>query len=137
MIVNLVARSGRCTTFNGSVEIGAAAGDLFDKLSGKLGFSVQRVTSNTDSETTTTTWQFTEPGRYGAYMGTREVAGDFAQFQCVTKSSTSTTGFWIRTPPFNSIPYTTYAHMEIGTIRCGFPGPPGTVRELAHLELGC
>ncbi|GIH03829.1 hypothetical protein Rhe02_18960 [Rhizocola hellebori] len=125
------------TTVGASAEISSSAGALLAKVSVKIGFTVQHVTSNTSTETTTMRWTFSQPGYYGLYKGTRKVSGRFQNWQCITKSSTSTGGFWGISVPINGTPYTTFDSIEVGTIRCGEPAPPGSLRLVAHQQLGC
>ncbi len=125
------------TTFGGSTEISSEAGLLFVKVSVKVGFTVQTSNSSTTTETTTMRWTFSQPGYYGLYKGTRAVQGRFVTYSCVLRSDTSTQGIWMVTQPINGIPYTTFANIEVGTVRCGDSAPPGSLRLAAHAQLGC
>lgn len=123
------------TTIGSSTEISASAGQLFAKVSVKVGFSVQRQTSTTDTESTTMKWTFAKPDYYALYKGTRAVSGTFREWNC-NRSPGSPTGYiWSarRTP----LPFTTFGNVEEGTLTCGDQVPAGSLRLLARLQLGC
>lgn len=125
------------TTFNASVEINAEAGKLFAKVGMKVGFSVQTTKSSTDTETNTMTWNFTKPGYYGLYKGTRQVTGTFQKWICrrVFDQSGATWLQWTKTGPIGT--FTTFANMEEGTVNCPDVYPAGTLRALAQRSLAC
>jgi hypothetical protein len=123
------------TTIGTSTEISVSGEALFAKVAVKVGFSVQTTTSTTDTESTTMKWNFTKPGYYGMYKGTRAVSGTFRQWYCARSFGSPTLGVW--TNRAGTQPYTTFANVEEGTIRCGDQVPAGTLREKARLQLGC
>jgi hypothetical protein len=119
-------------TFNGSAEISSQAGGLFAKVAVKVGLSVLRTSATTDTETTSMTWNFSQPGYYGLYKGTRQVAGSFRNWRCWLIAGRYQWG-----PAGSPIPYTTFDYLEAGTLRCGDTTPAGSLREQARLALGC
>ncbi|MGY0058282.1 hypothetical protein ACWY4P_17305 [Streptomyces sp. LZ34] len=123
------------TSVGTSTEISVSGEALFAKVAVKVGFSVQTTTSTTDTESTTMKWNFTKPGYYGMYKGTRAVSGTFRQWSCLRNFGSPTGGSWGNRA--GTQPYTTFANVEEGTIRCDDQVPPGTLRERARLQLGC
>jgi hypothetical protein len=124
------------TTVNNSLEISASAGPVFVKVEAKVGFSVSDTTSSTSTSTVSTTWNFTKPGYYGLYRGTRRVDGTYVKYVCAQTGST--TGVWMNALKGGYGTYTTYETPEIGTVAkdCAALEPAGTVRRAAQDRLG-
>ncbi|MBD0669751.1 hypothetical protein [Streptomyces sp. CBMA156] len=124
--------SSATTTVDNRTEITAGASALFAKVEVKVGFSVQKTTSSTVSQTVSDTWTLKDPGRYGLYRGTRVVSGQYVNRICAQTGPT--TGVWVTT---SSTPgtFTTYEAPEIGSVGCAPAEPAGTVRRAAQLLL--
>ncbi|MGW4461222.1 hypothetical protein [Micromonospora sp. NPDC004704] len=107
------------------------------EVAAKVGFTVQTTTSTTNSTSVTDTWNFSAPGYYGLYKGTRAVAGTWLEYQCYRLQSGGTTTHptWFQVGGLTS--YTTFSVMEAGTIGCFDTPPSGSVRFQARLYLGC
>ncbi|MET9400422.1 hypothetical protein [Kitasatospora sp. NPDC002965] len=118
------------TTVDNRTEITASASALFAKVEVKIGFSVQKTTSSTTTQTVSDTWNLISPGRYGLYRGTRVVTGQYVNRICAQTGPT--TGIWVTT---SSSPgtFTTYESPEIGSVGCAPAQPAGTVRRAAQL----
>ena len=105
------------------------------KVSLKVNFSLQTTTSSTDNTSISMTWTISQPGYYGLYKGTRRVVGTSIKGSCLSFGSDTDWKWYMR----GTVPYTTYAHMEEGTITCdpATVPPPGSLREVARCQLGC
>jgi hypothetical protein len=127
------------TTFGTSTEISEEATFVFAKVSLKVGFSLQQVTSSTNTASSAMTWSFGQPGYYGLYKGTRRVVGTVTTMVCFPPIGPITSWQWVALRGRTNLPYTTYSNMEEGTITCDptMVPPPGSLRELARRQLGC
>ncbi|WP_147457200.1 hypothetical protein [Micromonospora pisi] len=125
------------TQVGASVEISAKGKLLLAEVETKVGFTVQKTTSTTNSTSVTDTWNFSQPGYYGLYKGTRAVEGTWLEYQCYRLQSggVTTPPAWFQVGGLES--YTTFAVMEVGTIGCTDAPPAGSVRFQARLYLGC
>ncbi|MFG1870092.1 hypothetical protein [Micromonospora arborensis] len=125
------------TSVSASVEITAKGKLVLAEVETKVGFSVQKTTSTTNSTSVTDTWNFSVPGYYGLYKGTRAVEGTWLEYRCerITQGGTTTYPFWKQIGNLES--YTTFSVMEVGTIGCLDAPPAGSVRFQARLYLGC
>ena len=117
------------TTINNTTEISQNLGEALAKVTLKVGFSVQTQTSTTRTESTSMQWSFSQPGYYGLYKGTRRVDGITHRYMCDYLLRK-----W-RGPHVTT--YTTYSHMEEGTVTCSDVLPPNTVRGVARQQLDC
>ncbi|GIE79393.1 hypothetical protein Aph02nite_53430 [Actinoplanes philippinensis] len=124
--LNVVDRVG--TTINGN---SGASETLFEQVTRTVGFSVRTDESTTNTEDLTVKWRFNNPGYYGLYKGTRRVTGTFSHAVC-----TPAWGYprYVRR---GSGTYTTFGHIEEGTVGCGDVLPPKSVRRAAQVMLGC
>ncbi|MFD4399833.1 hypothetical protein [Kitasatospora sp. NPDC058397] len=118
------------TTVDNKTEITATASALFAKVEVKVGFSVQKTTSSTTSQTVSDVWNLKDPGRYGLYRGTRVVTGQYVNRICAQTGPT--TGIWVTTQPTPGT-FTTYESPEIGSVGCAPAEPAATVRRAAQL----
>ncbi|MFG2910320.1 hypothetical protein ACGF13_35390 [Kitasatospora sp. NPDC048286] len=118
------------TTVDNRTEISASAGPLWLKVEAKVGFSVQKTTSSTTSQTVSDVWNLNDPGRYGLYRGTRVVTGQYVNRVCAQTGPT--TGIWVTSSPTPGT-FTTYESPEIGSVGCAPVQPAGTVRRAAQL----
>ncbi|WP_030489992.1 hypothetical protein [Micromonospora chokoriensis] len=125
------------TSVSASIEITAKGKFVLAEVETKVGFTVQKSTSTTNSESVTDTWNFSQPGYYGLYKGTRAVEGTWLEYRCqrLTSGGTTTYPFWFQVGNLES--YTTFSVMEVGTIGCQDSPPAGSVRFQARLYLGC
>ncbi|MET7333569.1 hypothetical protein [Nonomuraea sp. NPDC005650] len=98
--------------------------------------TVKKITSSTDRETTTITWNFLAPGYYGLFKGTRKVTGEYGSLNCarVDKGGGVYATEWVERPGGT---YTTYSVMEEGAIRCEDVVPANSLMRLAQIQLGC
>ncbi|CAN3985839.1 hypothetical protein [Kitasatospora purpeofusca] len=122
--------SSATTSIDNRTEITATASALFAKVEVKVGFSVQKTTSSTTSQTVNDTWNLNSPGRYGLYRGTRIITGQYVNRICAQTGPT--TGIWVTTSPAPGT-FTTYESPEIGSVGCAPAEPVGTVRRAAQL----
>ncbi|WP_405003280.1 hypothetical protein [Kitasatospora purpeofusca] len=118
------------TTVDNRTEITATASALFAKVEVKVGFSVQKTSSSTTSQTVSDTWNLNSPGRYGLYRGTRVVTGQYVNRICAQTGPS--TGIWVTTSASPGT-FTTYESPEIGSVGCAPAQPAGTVRRAAQL----
>ncbi|MFK3982403.1 hypothetical protein ACI2K4_18735 [Micromonospora sp. NPDC050397] len=120
-----------------STEITAKGTLGFVEVQAKVGFSVQTTTSSTNSTSVTDTWNFSLPGYYGLYKGTRAVEGTWLEYQCyqLQGGGVPTHPHWFQVGGLES--YKTFSVLEAGTIGCADTPPSGSVRFQARLYLGC
>ncbi|MBP2323386.1 hypothetical protein JOF56_003771 [Kibdelosporangium banguiense] len=124
------------TSVNQSTEFSAVIGtSLFANVSVKVGFSVQRTKSTTDTVQTAITWNFNQPGQYGLYKGTRRVMGEWSRYICGRTGNS--TGVWVNITPGGRGSFVTFADIEEGTASCAQTEPQGTLREAARRRIGC
>ncbi|MGA4837751.1 hypothetical protein [Streptomyces sp. G45] len=98
--------------------------------------TVKKTTATTSAEEQTITWNFTQPGYYGLYQGTRKVTGEYGSLNCdrVQQSDGTFATKWVERPGGQ---YTTFSTIEEGAIRCEDQVPADTIMKKAQEILGC
>ena len=103
---------------------------VLELVSRTTGFNVQTERASTSNEVTTVAWTFNAPGYYGLYKGTRLVSGAFSRATCDFDLGQPS---WYR----ESGTYSTFDHVEEGSVSCVDKLALGTVRGAAQVRLGC
>ncbi|MER5363342.1 hypothetical protein [Streptomyces sp. NPDC002785] len=121
---------------NGNVE-GSFAVETLGKVGASLGLNVKVDYSSTSSESNSVTWNFNQPGYYGAYKGTKKVTGTYGSLNCnrVQQGDGSWALKWIEGPGSGS--FTTYTTLEEGAVRCQDEVPAGSIMAKAQGLLDC
>ncbi|MFD9909050.1 hypothetical protein [Streptomyces sp. NPDC059063] len=98
--------------------------------------TVKKTTATTSAEEQTITWNFTQPGYYGLYQGTRKVTGEYGSLNCdrVERGDGTYATQWTERPGGQ---YTTFSTIEEGAIRCEDQVPDGSIMKKAQEILGC
>ncbi|QIQ06522.1 hypothetical protein [Streptomyces liangshanensis] len=128
------------TSTNVSTKVGFK---LFASAEVSAGFSLVKTKSSTDSWSNTMTWNFTAPGRYILYKGTRSVTGRYENYRCWKTGPTAPIPgvyMWqIYSPTGTEFgTYSAYSGEESGTVRCEENPPVNTVAGQARKLLdGC
>ncbi|GAA2683326.1 hypothetical protein GCM10009864_65320 [Streptomyces lunalinharesii] len=121
---------------NGNVEGGFAV-DALTKVGASLGLNVKVDYSSTSTESNTVTWNFSQPGYYGAYKGTKKVTGTYGSLNCnrVQQGDGSWALKWIDGPDGGN--FTTFTTLEEGAVRCQDKVPAGSIMAKAQSLLDC
>ncbi|MEV6874200.1 hypothetical protein [Amycolatopsis sp. NPDC051128] len=121
---------------NGTVQ-GSFAAETLGTVGATLGLNVQVNYTSTSSESTTVTWNFTQPGYYGVYKGTKKVTGTYGSLNCnrAQKGDGSWALKWIEGPGSGS--FTTYTTLEEGAVRCEDTVPANSIMAKAKGLLDC
>ncbi|MEV7598794.1 hypothetical protein AB0O91_15565 [Kitasatospora sp. NPDC089797] len=120
----------------GNVQ-GDFSAETLGKVAASLGLSVQVTYSSTSSESNSFTWNFSQPGYYGVYKGTKKVTGTYGSLNCnrVQQGDGSWALKWIEGPGNGS--FTTYTTLEEGAVRCQDKVPAGSIMAKAQTLLDC
>ncbi|MFI2765249.1 hypothetical protein ACH5A3_41575 [Streptomyces echinatus] len=121
---------------NGNVQ-GSFAVETLGTVGASLGLNVQVNYSSTSSESNTVTWNFSRPGYYGVYKGTKKVTGTYGSLNC-NRVQQGTGGWalqWIVGPGSGS--FTTYTTLEEGAVRCEDTVPANSIMAKAKGLLDC
>ncbi|MFI1067903.1 hypothetical protein ACH4TC_39275 [Streptomyces spororaveus] len=121
---------------NGNVQ-GSFAVETLGTVGASLGLNVQVNYSSTSSESNTVTWNFSRPGYYGVYKGTKKVTGTYGSLNCnrVQQGSGGWALKWIEGPGSGS--FTTYTTLEEGAVRCEDTVPANSIMAKAKGLLDC
>ncbi|MGW2542568.1 hypothetical protein ACWC5I_17250 [Kitasatospora sp. NPDC001574] len=121
---------------NGTVQ-GSFAVEALGSVGASLGLNVQVNYSSTSSESNSVSWNFSEPGYYGLYKGTKKVTGTYGSLNCNrTDLGGGTYGLkWTAGPDTGS--YTTYTTLEEGAVRCEDTVPANSIMAKAKGLLDC
>ncbi|MFD4244026.1 hypothetical protein ACFWP3_20855 [Streptomyces sp. NPDC058525] len=121
---------------NGNVQ-GSFAVETLATVGASLGLNVQVNYSSTSSESNTVTWNFSRPGYYGVYKGTKKVTGTYGSLNCnrVQQGNGSWALKWIEGPGSGS--FTTYTTLEEGAVRCEDTVPANSIMAKAKVLLDC
>ncbi|RST11379.1 hypothetical protein E2C00_19395 [Streptomyces sp. WAC05374] len=121
---------------NGNVQ-GSFAVETLGTVGASLGLNVQVNYSSTSSESNTVTWNFSRPGYYGVYKGTKKVTGTYGSLNCnrSQQGDGSWALRWIEGPGSGS--FTTYTTLEEGAVRCEDTVPPNSIMAKARSLLDC
>ncbi|MEU3224856.1 hypothetical protein ABZ695_17090 [Streptomyces sp. NPDC006976] len=121
---------------NGSVN-GTYGTEALGQVGATLGLEVKVEYTSTSSESNAVTWNFNQPGYYGAYKGTKKVTGTYGSLNCnrVQQDDGSWTLKWIEGSGSGS--FTTFTTMEEGAVRCEDTVPAGSVMAKAQSLLDC
>ncbi|MGW1958377.1 hypothetical protein ACWCPI_37485 [Streptomyces sp. NPDC001920] len=121
---------------NGNVEGGFAV-ETLGKVGASLGLSVKVDYTSTSTESNAVTWNFNQPGYYGAYKGTKKVTGTYGSLNCnrVQRGDGSWALKWIEGPDGGN--FTTYTTLEEGAVRCEDQVPAGSIMAKAQGLLDC
>ncbi|WP_411124280.1 hypothetical protein [Streptomyces sp. x-19] len=121
---------------NGNVEGGFAV-ETLGKVGASLGLNVKVDYSSTSTESNAVTWNFNQPGYYGAYKGTKKVTGTYGSLNCnrVQQGDGSWALKWIEGSGNGS--FTTYTTLEEGAVRCQDKVPAGSIMAKAQDLLDC
>ncbi|MFB6812402.1 hypothetical protein [Streptomyces sp. NPDC056387] len=121
---------------NGNVQ-GSFAVETLGTVGASLGLNVQVNYSSTSSESATVTWNFSRPGYYGVYKGTKKVTGTYGSLNCnrVQQGNGGWALKWIEGPGSGS--FTTYTTLEEGAVRCEDTVPANSIMAKAKGLLDC
>ncbi|MGV9884849.1 hypothetical protein [Streptomyces sp. NPDC003006] len=121
---------------NGNVQ-GSFAVETLGTVGASLGLNVQVNYSSTSSESNTVTWNFSRPGYYGVYKGTKKVTGTYGSLNCnrTQQGDGSWALRWIEGPGSGS--FTTYTTLEEGAVRCEDAVPANSIMAKAKGLLDC
>ncbi|CAL9658865.1 hypothetical protein [Streptomyces sp. enrichment culture] len=121
---------------NGNVE-GSSAVETLGEVGASLGLNVEVDHSSTSTESNSVTWNFSQPGYYGVYKGTKEVTGTDGSLHCdrVRQGDGSRALKWIEGPDGGS--FTTYTTPGEGAVRCQDGVPAGSITAKARDLLDC
>ncbi|MFE0257991.1 hypothetical protein [Streptomyces sp. NPDC059010] len=121
---------------NGNVE-GSFAVETLGKVGASLGLNVKVDYTSTSTESNAVTWNFNQPGYYGAYKGTKKVTGTYGSLNCnrVQQGDGSWALKWIEGPDGGN--FTTYTTLEEGAVRCQDQVPAGSIMAKARGLLDC
>ncbi|UQA92498.1 hypothetical protein [Streptomyces halobius] len=121
---------------NGNVE-GSFAVETLGKVGASLGLNVKVDYTSTSTESNAVTWNFNQPGYYGAYKGTKKVTGTYGSLNCnrVQQGDGSWALKWIEGPDGGN--FTTYTTLEEGAVRCQDEVPAGSIMAKAQGLLDC
>lgn len=126
-----------------TVEVGTSttvtvgfAFEVLTKAETAVNRTVKKTTATTSAEEQTITWNFTQPGYYGLYQGTRKVTGEYGSLNCdrVDRGDGTYATQWTERPGGR---YTTFSTIEEGAIRCEDQVPAGSIMKKAQEILGC
>lgn len=122
--------------FNGNVQ-GSFAVEALGSVGASLGLHVQVYYTSTSSESNTVSWNFSQPGYYGVYKGTKKVTGTYGSLNCnrVDQGDGEYALQWVKGPASGS--YTTYTTLEEGVVRCEDNVPPTSIMRKAQDLLDC
>ncbi|MEV0443750.1 hypothetical protein AB0I84_22675 [Streptomyces spectabilis] len=122
---------GTSTTIKTNFDFGV----LF-KAEASINRTVQKTTATTSAAEQTITWNFTQPGYYGLYQGTRKVTGEYGSLNCdrVQRDDGTYATQWTERPGGQ---YTTFSTIEEGAIRCEDQVPASSIMKKAQEILGC
>ncbi|MER0443483.1 hypothetical protein ABR738_02680 [Streptomyces sp. Edi4] len=120
----------------GNVEGGFGV-ETLGKVGASLGLNVQVNYTSTSSASTSVTWNFTNPGYYGLYKGTKKVTGTYGSLNCnrVQQGDGSWALKWIEGADSGS--YTTFTTLEEGAVRCEDNVPANSIMRKAQDLLDC
>ncbi|OCC13407.1 hypothetical protein [Streptomyces sp. PTY087I2] len=121
---------------NGGVE-GSFAAETLGQVGASLGLNVKVDYSSTSSESSSITWNFSQPGYYGVYKGTKKVTGTYGSLNCnrTQQGDGSWALKWAEGPGAGS--FTTYTTLEEGAVRCQDTVPAGSIMAKAQSLLDC
>ncbi|MEU7133297.1 hypothetical protein [Streptomyces sp. NPDC046261] len=121
---------------NGNVEGGFAV-ETLGKVGASLGLNVKVDYSSTSSVSNALTWNFSQPGYYGLYKGTKKVTGTYGSLNCnrAQQNGGSWALKWIEGPGSGS--FTTYTTLEEGAVRCQDKVPASSIMAKAQDLLDC
>ncbi|MEV5729589.1 hypothetical protein AB0N50_27870 [Streptomyces pharetrae] len=121
---------------NGNVESSFAV-ETLGKVGASLGLNVKVDYSSTSSVSNSVTWNFSQPGYYGVYKGTKKVTGTYGSLNCnrVQQGDGSWALEWIEGSGSGS--FTTYTTLEEGAVRCQDSVPAGSITAKAQDLLVC
>ncbi|WP_086737639.1 hypothetical protein [Streptomyces glaucescens] len=121
---------------NGNVESSFAV-ETLGKVGASLGLNVKVDYSSTSSVSNSVTWNFSQPGYYGVYKGTKKVTGTYGSLNCnrVQQGDGSWALEWIEGSGSGS--FTTYTTLEEGAVRCQDSVPAGSITAKAQDLLDC
>lgn len=126
-----------------TVEVGTSttvtvgfAFEVLTKAETAVNRTVKKTTATTSAEEQTITWNFTQPGYYGLYQGTRKVTGEYGSLNCdrVDRGDGTYATQWTERPGGL---YTTFSTIEEGAIRCEDQVPASSIMKKAQEILGC
>ncbi|MEU3370401.1 hypothetical protein ABZ734_07955 [Streptomyces sp. NPDC006660] len=120
----------------GNVEGGFGV-ETLGKVGASLGLNVQVNYTSTSSASTSVTWNFTNPGYYGLYKGTKKVTGTYGSLNCnrVQQGDGSWALKWVEGADSGS--YTTFTTLEEGAVRCEDKVPANSIMRKAQDLLDC
>ncbi|GAA2333750.1 hypothetical protein GCM10010431_66150 [Streptomyces kunmingensis] len=121
---------------DGNVE-GSFDAEALGKVGAKLGLSVKVEYSSTSSVSNVVKWNFSQPGYYGVYKGTKKVTGTYASLNCnrVQQGDGSWVLKWTEGPGGGG--FTTYTTLEEGAVRCQDNVPADSIMAKAQDLLDC
>jgi hypothetical protein len=121
---------------NGNAESSFAV-ETLGKVGASLGLNVKVDYSSTSSVSNSVTWNFSQPGYYGVYKGTKKVTGTYGSLNCnrVQQGDGSWALEWIEGSGSGS--FTTYTTLEEGAVRCQDSVPAGSITAKAQDLLDC
>ncbi|WP_246201353.1 hypothetical protein [Streptomyces alboniger] len=121
---------------NGNVQ-GSFAVETLGSVGASLGLNVQVNYTSTSSESNTVNWNFSRPGYYGVYKGTKKVTGTYGSLNCnrVQQGDGGWALKWIEGPGSGS--FTTYTTLEEGAVRCEDSVPANSIMAKAKGLLDC
>ncbi|MCF6475547.1 hypothetical protein FAF44_45430 [Nonomuraea sp. MG754425] len=101
------------------------------KVDAMVNRTVTKTTATTSGETQAITWNFTQPGYYGLYQGTRKVTGEYGSINCDNVGDTLR---WVERPGGT---YTTFTAVEEGVVTCADVVPANSLMKKAQQKLEC
>ncbi|MEU1021037.1 hypothetical protein ABZ366_02805, partial [Streptomyces sp. NPDC005904] len=121
---------------NGNAEGGFAV-ETLGKVGASLGLSVKVDSSSTSTVSNAVTWNFSKPGYYGVYKGTKKVTGTYGSLNCnrVQQGDGSWALKWFEGTGGGS--FTTFTTLEEGAVRCQDSVPAGSIMAKAQGLLDC
>ncbi|MFJ4191864.1 hypothetical protein [Kitasatospora sp. NPDC089509] len=111
--------------------------DVLTSVGATLGLNVKVDFTSTSTESSALTWNFAQPGYYGAYKGTKKVTGTYGSLNCnrVQQGDGSWALKWIQGPGNGN--FTTYTTLEEGVVRCQDKVPANSIMARAQFLLDC
>ncbi|MFF2073894.1 hypothetical protein ACFVXG_03965 [Kitasatospora sp. NPDC058162] len=111
--------------------------DALTSVGVSLGLNVKVDFTSTSTESNSLTWNFNQPGYYGAYKGTKKVTGTYGSLYCnrAQQGDGSWALKWVEGPRNGN--FTTYTTLEEGVVRCQDKVPADSIMARAQDLLAC
>ncbi|OKI90514.1 hypothetical protein AMK11_05185 [Streptomyces sp. CB02414] len=121
---------------NDTIETSFAV-EALSSVKATVGLDVQLEYTSTSNESSSVTWNLTQPGYYGFYKGTKKVTGTYGSLNCnrAQQDDGSWALEWTEGPGGGS--FTTFTTLEEGAVRCEDSVPADSIMAKAQALLDC